>query len=226
MNLKVNKKITILFVEDNPVALENGIEYLENYFDTIYSASNGLDALHLYSKYQPDIVITDIEMPKLNGLDFVKQIRQSNQTTQVIITTAYSDKEYLFKAIELKLVKYLVKPINQTEFDEALQICLDNLDTNESNIIKISQTTLFDTYNKTLLQDGNIIKLRTKELELLSLLIKNKTRYVTYQEIENSLWFDSVMTKDALKTVIKNLKSKLPEKSISNLSGTGYKIEL
>jgi len=226
MNLKVNKKITILFVEDNPVALENGIEYLENYFDTIYSASNGLDALHLYSKYQPDIVITDIEMPKLNGLDFVKQIRQSNQTTQVIITTAYSDKEYLFKAIELKLVKYLVKPINQTEFDEALQICLDNFNTDESNIIKISQTTLFDTYNKTLLQDGNIIKLRTKELELLSLLIKNKTRYVTYQEIENSLWFDSVMTKDALKTVIKNLKSKLPEKSISNLSGTGYKIEL
>ena len=218
--------ISVLYVEDNQVARENGIEYLENYFNTIYSASNGLDALQLYTKNKPDIVITDIEMPKFNGLDFVKKIRESNQTTQVIITTAYSDKEHIFKAIELQLVKYLIKPINQKDFDEALQICLDNLDLHESNIVKISQNTFFDTYNKTLLQDGDVIKLRTKEIELLSLLIKHKTRYVGYQEIENSLWYDTVMTKDALKTVIKNLKSKLPPESISNLSGTGYKIEL
>lgn len=226
MDLQVNKKIKVLFVEDNQIARENGIEYLENYFDTLYSTSNGLDALHLYIKYQPDIVITDIEMPKLNGLDFVKKIRESNKNTQVIITTAYSDKEYLLQAIELQLVKYLIKPINQKEFDNALQICLDNLDSDESNVVKISQNTFFDTYNKTLLQDRNIIKLRTKELELLSLLIKNKKRYVTYQEIENNLWVDSVMTKDALKTIVKNLKSKLPPETISNLSGTGYKIEL
>ena len=68
--------------------------------------------------------------------------------------------------------------------------------------------------------------MRTKELDLLSLLIKNKTRYVTYLEIENQIWYESVMTKDALKTVIKNLKSKLPKDAILNLSGTGYKIEL
>lgn len=222
------KNIKVLYVEDDEIARENGIEYLENYFDTIYDASNGLEALALYDKYKPDIIITDIEMPKLNGLEFVQRIREKDDTTQIIITTAYSHKEYLFRAIELKLIKYLVKPINEKEFDEAIKLCIDNInhDVKTSNIITISDDTVFDTYNKTLVKDGELVKLRTKELDLLSLLIKNKTRFVTYIEMENEIWIDSVMTKDALKTVIKNLKSKLPQESISNLSGTGYKIEL
>jgi DNA-binding response OmpR family regulator len=220
------KNITVLYVEDDEIARENGIEYLENYFDTIYDASNAIDALSLYNTHKPDIIITDINMPKINGLEFVKKIREKDETTQVIITTAYSDKEYLFKAIELKLIKYLVKPIEEKEFDEALKICIENIKNNNTNIVNISNDTLFDTYNKTLITNNEIVKLRTKELDLLSLLIKNKTRYVTYEEIENYIWYDSVMTKDALKTVIKNLKSKLPKDTISNLSGTGYKIEL
>jgi DNA-binding response OmpR family regulator len=132
------------------------------------------------------------------------------------------------RAIELKLIKYLVKPINEKDFDEAINLCITTIndENNLSNIIKISNDTIFDTYNKTLVKNGELIKLRTKELDLLCLLIKNKTRFVTYVEIENKIWIDSVMTKDALKTVIKNLKSKLPQNTISNLSGTGYKIEL
>jgi len=220
--------IKLLYVEDDEIARENGIEYLEHYFKIIYSASNGLEALNLYDKHKPDIIITDIEMPKLNGLEFIQQIRKQDSNTQVIITTAYSHKEYLFRAIELKLVKYLVKPINEKDFDEAIRLCIENInkETAESNIIHISNDMLFDTYNKNLFKNGELVKLRTKELDLLCLLIKNKTRFVTYMEMENTIWIDSVMTKDALKTVIKNLKSKLPKDSISNLSGTGYKIEL
>jgi len=221
-----NKNIKLLYIEDDPITRENGIEYLENYFENIYEAADGLEAFRLYNKHKPDIIITDIEMPKQNGLEFVQKIRETDDTTQVIVTTAFSDKEYLFKAIELKLVKYLIKPINQKELDEALAMCVENINKNFSNIIQISEDTLFDTYNKTLVQNEEIVKLRTKELALLELLVKNKTRYVTYQEIENEIWFDSVMTKDALKTVIKNLKNKLPQDTISNLSGTGYKIEL
>jgi len=222
------QNIKVLYVEDDDIARENGIEYLENYFDNIYDAANGLEALSLYDKHKPDIIITDIEMPKLNGLEFVQRIREKDDTTQIIITTAYSHKEYLFRAIELKLIKYLVKPINEKEFDQAIKMCIENInkDNNSSNIIHLSDNTIFDCYNKTLVKDNELVKLRTKELDLLSLLIKNKTRFVTYIEIENEVWIDSAMTKDALKTVIKNLKSKLPQNSLSNLSGTGYKIEL
>jgi DNA-binding response OmpR family regulator len=220
------KDISILYVEDDDIARENGIEYLQEYFDTIYQASDALIALDIYAKHHIDIIITDIQMPQLDGLEFVSRIRQEDKDTQIIVLTAFSDTTYLLRAIELGLVKYLIKPIKEDELQEALKMCIETIEQKSSNIVHISKDAIFDTYNQTLIVDNEIIKLRTKELQLLNLLIKYKRRYVTYTEIEHTIWYDSVMTKDALKTLIKNLKSKLPKDSISNLSGTGYKIEL
>ena len=222
----INKNIKILYVEDDEIARENGIEYLQNFFEQIYEASDAIKALQLYEKYQPDIIITDIQMPKLNGLEFVKRIRQKDKKTQIIIITAFCDKDYLLKAIELGLVKYLVKPVCEKEFEEALFLCVNSLQNNESNIIKLDENSYFDIFNKNLLINEEIIKLRTKEILFLELLIKNKNRYVSYEEIENYVWNDSVMTKDALKTLVKNIKTKIPKDLILNLTNSGYKIAI
>lgn len=222
----INKNIKILYLEDDDITRENAVEYLENYFEKIYEADNAISALKLYESIQPDIIITDIQMPKLNGLEFVKRIRQKDKKVQVIVITAFSHKDYLFKAIELQLVKYLVKPIKEKELEEALFLCVEAIENDSSNILKLDENSFFDMYNKTLLIGNELVKLRTKELLLLELLLKNINRYVSYSEIENIVWFDSAMSKDALKTVMKNLKTKLPKDLISNLSGTGYKIEL
>ncbi len=213
-------------MEDDEIARENGIEYLENYFELIYDASDAIKALQLYEKYKPDIIITDIQMPKLNGLEFVKRIRQKDKKTQVIIITAFSDKDYLLKAIELGLVKYLVKPVREKEFEEALFLCINALEKDETNIIQLDEITFFDTFNKNLISSNEIVKLRAKELNFLELLIKNKNRYVSYEEIENYVWNDSVMTKDALKTLVKNIKTKIPKDLILNLTNSGYKIAI
>ena len=223
---KYYKNIKILYVEDDEIARENGIEYLENYFELIYDASDAIKALQLYEKYKPDIIITDIQMPKLNGLEFVKRIRQKDKKTQIIIITAFCDKDYLMKAIELQLVKYLVKPVREKEFEEALFLCVDSLENDESNIVKLDNHTYFDTFNKNLISNNEIVKLRVKELVFLELLIKNKNRYVSYEEIENYVWNDSVMTKDALKTLVKNIKTKIPKDLILNLTNSGYKIAI
>ena len=216
----INKNIKILYVEDDEIARENGIEYLQNFFEQIYEASDAIKALQLYEKYQPDIIITDIQMPKLNGLEFVKRIRQKDKKTQIIIITAFCDKDYLLKAIELGLVKYLVKPVCEKEFEEALFLCVNSLQNNESNIIKLDENSYFDIFNKNLLINEEIIKLRTKEILFLELLIKNKNRYVSYEEIENYVWSDSVMTKDALKTLVKNIKIKISKDLILNLTNS------
>ena len=221
---KYYKNIKILYVEDDEIARENGIEYLENYFELIYDASDAIKALQLYEKYKPDIIITDIQMPKLNGLEFVKRIRQKDKKTQIIIITAFCDKDYLMKAIELQLVKYLVKPVREKEFEEALFLCINSLENDESNIVRLDDSTYFDTFNKNLISNDEIIKLRAKELVFLELLIKNKNRYVSYEEIENYVWNDNVMTKDALKTLVKNIKTKIPKDLILNLTNSGYKI--
>ena len=222
----INKNIKILYVEDDEIARENGVEYLQNFFEQIYEASDAIKALQLYEKYQPDIIITDIQMPKLNGLEFVKKIRQKDKKTQIIIITAFCDRDYLLKAIELQLVKYLVKPVKEKEFEEALFLCVNSLQEDNSNIIKLDDNSYFDTFNKNLVIKNEIIKLRTKEILFLELLIKNKNRYVSYEEIENYVWSDSVMTKDALKTLVKNLKTKIPKELILNLTNSGYKIDV
>lgn len=222
----INKNIKILYVEDDEIARENGVEYLENFFETIYEASDAIIALQLYEKYKPDIIITDIQMPKLNGLEFVKRIRQKDKKTQIIVITAFCDREYLLKAIELQLVKYLVKPVREKEFEEALFLCIDSLKEDNSNIVKLDESTYFDLFNKNLVINDEVIKLRAKEILFLELLIKNKNRYVTYEEIENFVWFDSVMSKDALKTLVKNIKTKIPKDKILNLTNSGYKIDI
>ena len=222
----IDKNIKILYVEDDEIARENGVEYLQNFFEQIYEASDAIKALQLYEKYQPDIIITDIQMPKLNGLEFVKKIRQKDKKTQIIIITAFCDMDYLLKAIELQLVKYLVKPVKEKEFEEALFLCVNSLQEDNSNIIKLDDNSYFDTFNKNLVIKNEIIKLRTKEILFLELLIKNKNRYVSYEEIENYVWSDSVMTKDALKTLVKNLKTKIPKDLTMNLTNSGYKIDV
>lgn len=81
-------------------------------------------------------------------------------------------------------------------------------------------------YNLTLVCNDELIKLRSKEIDFIYLLLKNKNRYVTYSEIESFVWDGEVMSKDALKTLVKNIKKKIPKELISNLTGTGYKVDI
>ena len=105
-------------------------------------------------------------------------------------------------------------------------LCINALEKDETNIIQLDEITFFDTFNKNLISSNEMVKLRAKELNFLELLIKNKNRYVSYEEIENYVWNDSVMTKDALKTLVKNIKTKIPKDLILNLTNSGYKIAI
>lgn len=220
------KNIKVLYVEDDDVARENGVEYLENFFENVYEANNAIQAMKLYEKYKPEIIISDIQMPKMDGLEFIRNIRQKDKKSQIIVITAFCNQEYLLKAIELQLVKYLIKPVKEPDFEEALMLCINSFKKDESNIIKFDENSYFDSFNKTFVQKGQIVKLRAKEILFLELLIKNKNRYVSYEEIESYVWFDTVMTKDALKTLVKNLKNKLSKDIIENLTNVGYKIAI
>ncbi|MDX4039077.1 response regulator, partial [Aliarcobacter skirrowii] len=139
--LKKYNNIKILYVEDDDIARENGVEYLENYFDTIYEASNASIAFQIYEKYRPEIIITDIQMPKINGLEFVKRVRKIDKKTQIIVITAFCNKEYLLQAVELQLVKYLIKPINETDFKEAISLSIESLENDISNIFKFDDNS-------------------------------------------------------------------------------------
>ncbi len=222
--MKKSSHFTLLYVEDEAFIRQNAILFLEDTFNEIYEADNAFSALEIYEERKPDIIITDISMPKMNGLEMCERIRKKDQKTPIIITTAHTNTDYLLKAVELQLVKYLLKPIDEDELKEAIELCFERLQQSGSNIIRLNEDFNYDSFNHTLLKDDTVVKLTNRESLFLKLLIKNRERVCTYKEIENYVFSDHGMSEDALKTVVKNLRKKSDSSLIQNHSKIGYKI--
>ncbi len=106
------KMITILYVEDEDEIRDVLTRSLTRIAKKVYVAKNGKEALETFIQNSPDIVITDIKMPIMDGLTMSKEIKKLNYSIPIIITTAFSDKEFLFEAINIGINRYITKPIN------------------------------------------------------------------------------------------------------------------
>lgn len=217
--------LTILYVEDDELILKNAIEYLNRICKKTLYAKDGFKALEIYEAQKPDIIISDIKMPHLNGLEMAKKIRKNDKKIPIIITTAHTETSYLLQAVELQLIKYLVKPITSSKLKDALSLAHTYLKSDNNNIKKLSQNSFYDTLNKILLINNEIIKLTKNELLLLDILAKNGQKAVTYQEIENFIWNDEGMSIDALRSLTRTLRKKLQGNFIENISGVGYRLK-
>ena len=103
----------ILYVEDEDGVRRGFAKAISRYAKEIYEAKNGEEGLSLYKEHLPDIVITDIKMPKMNGIDMSKAIKKINPKQSIIVTTAHSESEFLLEAIKLQLSGYILKPVNK-----------------------------------------------------------------------------------------------------------------
>ena len=115
------KNVTLLYVEDDPMTLEEVSFFLERYVKKLIIAKNGEEGLELFIKHNPDMVITDIQMPIKNGLKMAEEIFKINPSVPIAVTSAYSDGSYLMNAIELGIDKYIIKPINMMEILAVIQ---------------------------------------------------------------------------------------------------------
>lgn len=221
---KKYRNIKILCIEDEDLIRENQVLYLKRLFNTVYEASNATQALTIIESEKPDIVITDIELGDINGLDMVRKIREKDKKTKFIVLSAYSTKEYLLDAIDLGLVKYLIKPIDHETFYPILLECAREVFNVNTNLITITKECKFDLQNSQLiLADKNII-LTKYEADFLYLLYKHNPNVVRYDLIQDEVWQDNIMTDTSLRTLVKGLRKKLPSNVIKNLSKTGYKL--
>ena len=216
--------LTILYVEDDTIIRGNAVSYLENYFETVFEAQDGEEAFEIYEEEKPNIIITDIKMPKLNGLELAKRIRKKDKTTPIIIATAFTDTSYLMQAVELQLIKYITKPVNSKKLKTALNLVLEHLNLN--NIIRLDDINSYDKLNKTLFIDSTLVDLTHRELQLFDLLARNHHRVVNYEEIESIVWNEEVMSKDALRALVRTLRIKLQGDYIDNISGFGYRLKV
>lgn len=216
------KNLSVLYAEDEDFLRENIKEALEFMLIDVVAVSNGEEAYEKYLELKPDIIIADIEMPILNGLKLVEKIRRDDKHTQIIITTAYEDTSYLIKAVELHLVKYLLKPLNIIELKNALQICVENLK-DFNNLRYLTETSYYDMSKRILIVKNNEVDLDFNEIKFLELLLKFPNQVVPYEQIENVIWEEG-MDITNLRTLVKRLRDKLPKESIQNISKVGYKV--
>ena len=218
------KNMTILYAEDEIGIRQNIADSLRYYAKEVYEAEDGKEAYEIYQEKNPDIILSDIHMPNVNGIEFVKKIREENRIVPVVMITAHTNKEYLLEAVELHMERYIVKPIDIDELFETLDKCVQILDSNKKVLLKVDKDYMYDYDSKELkYKDENII-LNKKEMIFLEVLISNQNRIVDYEELQEKVWGDDVMTDSALRSLVRNLRKKLPTDLIFNLSGVGYRL--
>ncbi|MDK9693701.1 MAG: response regulator [Sulfurimonas sp.] len=118
--VELAKNISILYVEDDAIVREETTKYLQKLYTDVRVANDGASGLEAYWQKRADIVITDILMPKLNGIEMIKKIKEAEPLQEVIIISAYTESEYFIEAIRLGCDAYVIKPINHMQFSEAL----------------------------------------------------------------------------------------------------------
>lgn len=218
------KNFTVLYVEDEEMVRKSAVEYLERVAKEVLEAKDGKEAINLWREHKPDIIITDISMPRLNGIDMASYIRAHDKDVQIIIATAHSDTEYLLKAVELQLVKYIIKPITKEKLIGALEKSMELIEDKSKFNLTLSPTAQYNAYEKIIYDDGKEIKLTKNETLFLDLLAHHHTRVVKYEEIESAIWAYEGMSQDAIRSLVRGIRKKVPQNCIENVSGSGYKL--
>ena len=222
-------KQNILIIEDNLDTLMLMIEIFESEFSTVYSATDGQEALEVFKNNKINAVLCDINIPKLNGLETIDKIRKINYCVPIIIISAYSDSDNLLKALNSNIQGYFTKPLTS----DKVESIMDKIFHHQNNEIitkniQLNSSTLLDLQNSQVIVNNKIIKFTHKELEFIKLLIQKKDSIVTYKTIEQVVWYDDnkVMTSTGLRTLVKNIRKKLSCDIIRNIPKVGYKLEI
>jgi len=226
---KLLKNYTILYVEDEPNIQKNMHEYLEGYFKKVYVASDGKEGLEQYLSYRPDALMLDIDLPHMDGLTLARHIRETDKIVSIIMLTAFTEREKLLRATELKLLKYLVKPLDLLEFQDTLDLLADELVVTSNRLTTLKEGYVWDGEIQQLFYKDTVIALTSKEQNLLRLFVKHKNIELAFEDIMAQVWedeFDREISVNCVKNVVSELRKKLPDYAIKSVYGKGYILQI
>ena len=214
----------ILIVEDEDMIREGISDYLTDCGYETIQAADGLEALEQFSNHQVALVLLDIQMPKLNGLEVLSEIRKSSQVP-VLMLTAFQDEEYKMSAFAALADGYLEKPFSLS----LLKVRVDAIfkryyDTDRTFTYRDTEVD-FDSYSAKVA--GQEVAVNAKELEILDYLVKNEGRALTRSQIIDAVWkmTDEVPFDRVIDVYIKELRKKLDLDCILTVRNVGYKLE-
>ncbi|EAI2730125.1 response regulator transcription factor [Campylobacter jejuni] len=219
------KELIILVVEDEVKARESMINILSERFSKVIGAQNGDEGLKKFKKFKPDLVITDIAMPIMDGLDMAREIKEISDDVPIVVLSAYSEKERLLRSIDIGIDKYLIKPVDIEELFKVLDYLIgEKIEANM--LVKISEEYQFNKTKRTLICSGEEIVLTKKELAFISLLLRQPGALVLHEDIKKNVWIGEHVSDTAVRTFIKRVRDKVGEDFIKNVPSLGYKINI
>jgi len=222
----VNMDYSILVVEDEEAVRNNIVAYLQLSYQYIFEASNGCEAYNIYKDNYLDLMITDINMPKMDGLTLVEKIRKEDNTLPIIMVSAYSDTDKLFRAVKLNLIDYIMKPISRKTLIDLIEK-VQNLEQNSKetlNPVALGYGFVFESTYKVLSHKDEMILLTPQLTLLLEILVLNKNRVLTSIDIFYHLHdaFEMEYSNGLVRNLVFKLRKIFPKEMIKNIYGGGY----
>ncbi|MBD3799037.1 MAG: response regulator transcription factor [Epsilonproteobacteria bacterium] len=212
----------ILLLEDDLLFGESIVDLLEEDGFAITLCRNGQEALDETYKNHFDLYLLDINVPLIDGLSFLQELRRANDTTPAIYLTSYHEIETLFRAFEIGADDYLKKPFDSDELLVRIHALLRR--NKGKNRLCVGELCL-DEFHKCVLMGGKEIPFSPKEYQLMALFIRNAGEIVTKEMIMDTLWNPSEMVSDgAIRVYINRLKQEIGSESIVNIRGVGYRL--
>lgn len=224
-----NSGIKILLVDDEQDILEFVGYALKKEGFTVFTALNGKDAIITAKKENPDLIILDIMMPEMDGIETCREIRAIPALKDVIITflTARNEDYSQIAGFEVGADDYITKPVRPRVLTSRIKALLRR---KNISIVKQDPVSMegihIDREKYSVTKDGKNIDLRKKEFELLALLAEKPGKVFTRDAILNTVWGNEVVVGDRTIDVhINKLREKVGEKYIRTIKGVGYKFE-
>ncbi len=225
--------LNLLYVEDDEETIDNIDFFLKRHFNEIIIAQDGEEAFNYFKEKKPDIIILDINIPKLNGLKLASKIREINKKVPIIFLTAFSDKDNLLQAINLHACSYLIKPFKIDELINAINKCKKYFfDENQNPYLKVlNQDFIWDKQKKELSFNNQKISLTKNEISLIDLFVENDFKFFTPEEIHEFIFLDNDIKDNSIIQLISRLKRKIINFSgnnnffIENIYNKGYHLK-
>lgn len=172
----LTQNLSVIYVEDSKTLQKQVGRFLTKVFSKFYQAYDGKEGLKEYIKYEPDIVITDLTMPKKNGLEMIVDIKDINPEVKIVVISAHNDDETLFNVIDLGIIDFIQKPIDLDKLTNSLisSIEIDNNEINniqrcliDLNIIKeqSARVEFVNTYKGMPIQsEGRVVEIKNNQI--------------------------------------------------------------
>jgi len=220
------KDYTILVVEDEESIRESFIKCFSMLFKKVYAASDGEDGLRAWNRNSPDIIITDIYLPKMSGIELVKLIREQDNKIPIIFMSARSDPDTFIETIPISADGYMIKPFSFESCLENLHKCIQKLEKNNSALLTLKSGAIVDMGARTVLYENIVSTLTEQEFKLLSVFLNSQDGTATQSVISSVLWGGEPRSSSALKNLLLKMRKKLGVESIDTLIGHGYKLNV